>query len=205
MENNQQTQTEPEISDNSENKNCSELPKSEGVGQSEDSKNSDPSTLILGKFKTQEDLINAYQQLEKLQGSQSAELGNLRQNSVWMKNIQDAWNKQADLMNCADELKSAAQKYNTYFQDPSFQAMYKEAFLALGKKLDADRFVNLLEGYVSSRLMQYQQEQAAKKETQEAIKGMKFDKNKNTEFKPSGKRIDEMTLEEIDAILDKFI
>ena len=80
-----------------------------------------------------------------------------------------------------------------------------KAFLALGKNLDADRFVNLIEGYVSSRLMQYQQEQAAKKETQEAINGMKFDKNKNTEFKPSGKRIDEMTLEEIDAILDKFI
>ena len=122
-----------------------------------------------------------------------------------MKNIQDAWTKQADLMNCADELKSAAQKYDTYFKDPSFQAMYKEAFLALGKNLDADKFVNLLEGYVSSRLMQYQQEQAAKQETKEALSGMKFDKNKNTEFKPSGKRIDEMSIDEINDILDKFI
>ena len=51
MENNQQKQSEPEIFDNSEDTNSSELPKSENAGQSEGSNNSDPSTLILGKFK----------------------------------------------------------------------------------------------------------------------------------------------------------
>ena len=168
---------------------------------------SDPN-LILGKFKTQDDLINAYKELEKLQGSQSAELGNLRQNSLMLRNIQEVWQREAELKDCAQELQEAANKYNTpeYFQDPSFKEIYKEAYLALGKNLDTDRFVNLIEGYVSSRLMKYEQQQAAKSETAKAIGGMKFDKNKNTSLKTStGKRIDQMTTEEINAILDKFI
>ena len=188
---NETTQTSPEVSEST-------------AGQSV---KSDPN-LILGKFKTQDDLINAYKELEKLQGSQSSELGNLRQNSVWMRNIQQAWEKQEELMNCAQELQDAANKYNTpeYFQDPSFKEMYKEAYLALGKNLDTDRFVNLLEGYVSSRLMKYQQEQAAKSENAKAISGMKFDKNKNSSINTSaGKRIDQMTTDEINEILDKYI
>ncbi|MBR6127984.1 hypothetical protein IKQ21_09900 [bacterium] len=211
MEENQQTNlaAEPEkFSDNScgvEKTNPESV--SDDGGKSAPDTGADPSKLILGKFKSQEDLINAYQQLEKLQGSQSSELGNLRQNAVWMSNIQEAWKQRDELMNCAKELQSAAQKYNTpeYFQDPSFKAMYKEAYLALGKNLDTDRFVNLLEGYVSSRLMKYQQEESAKNETKSAIGGMKFDKNKVAELKPTGKRIDEMTEDEINAILDKYI
>ena len=191
-----------ENSSNAENQS-SEISPKVNEGQSLQ----DPSSLILGKFKTQDDLINAYKQLEKLQGSQSAELGTLRQNAVWMKDIQKAWKARAELMNCAEELKNAAKKYDTpeYFQDPSFQTMFKEAYLALGRKLDTDRFVNLLEGYVSSRIMKYQQEQAAQSETRGAINGMKFDKNKTTDIKPSGKRIDEMTTEEINDILDRLI
>ena len=211
MEENQQTNLieEPEnISDNSQKTEQTHPEKTlNDGGKSVPKEDTDPSKLILGKFKSQDDLINAYQQLEKLQGSQSSELGNLRQNAVWMKNIQQVWKDRDELMNCAAELQSAAQKYNApeYFQDPSFREMYKEAYLALGKNLDPDRFVTLLEGYVSSRLMKYQQEQAAKAETKSAINGMKFDKNKNTDIKPSGKRIDEMTEDEINEILDKYI
>ena len=209
LENQQTTTVEPETdSDNSTvvNTVSSESPNSE-AGQSAQVQAADPSTLILGKFKSQEDLINAYQQLEKLQGSQSAELGTLRQNSVLLNSIQKGWNESAALYNCAAMLEEATKKYNTpeYFQDPSFKEMYKEAYLALGKNLDTDRFVNLLEGYVSSRLMRYQQEQSAKSETEKALGGMKFDKNKNSSITPAGKRIDQMTPEEIDAILDKYI
>ena len=211
MEENQQTNLTAEPENNSDNSCSTEKtnPKSESDdgGKSAPVTGADPSNLILGKFKSQEDLINAYQQLEKLQGSQSSELGNLRQNAVWMKNIQQAWKERDELMNCAKELQSAAQKYNApeYFQDPSFREMYKEAYLALGKNLDTDRFVNLIEGYVSSRLMKYQREESAKNETKSAIGGMNFDKNKNTELKPTGKRIDEMTEDEINEILDKYI
>ena len=211
MEENQQTNLNAEPENNSDNfakiEQTHPEKTSDDGGKSISKEDIDPSKLILGKFKSQNDLINAYQQLEKLQGSQSSELGNLRQNAVWMKNIQQAWKDRDELMNCAKELQSAAQKYNApeYFQDPSFREMYKEAYLALGKNLDPDRFVNLLEGYVSSRLMNYQQEQAAKAETNSAINGMKFDKNKNTDLKPSGKRIDEMTEDEINEILDKYI
>ena len=209
MEEIQQTNSvsqEPEkVSENS-GETTQTSPELSGIKEGQSVK-SDPN-LILGKFKTQDDLINAYKELEKLQGTQSSELGTLRQNSVLMQNIQQAWSKQEELMNCAQELQEAANKYNTpeYFQDPSFKEMYKEAYLTLGRNLDTDRFVNLLEGYVSSRLMRYQQEQAAKSETAKAIGGMKFDKNKNSSIKTSaGQRIDQMTTEEINEILDKYI
>ena len=53
-----------------------------------------PSNLILGKFKSVEDLSKAYQELEKHQGVQSEELGSLRQNSAMLNNITQAWDKE---------------------------------------------------------------------------------------------------------------
>jgi len=53
--------------------------------------------LILGKFKSVEDLSKAYQELEKLQGNQSQELGNLRKNVGIINAIQDAWQKEKEL------------------------------------------------------------------------------------------------------------
>lgn len=166
-----------------------------------------PSNLILGKFKSVDDLSKAYKELEKHQGIQSEELGELRQNSAMFNNIKQAWEKEQAIKNAEEELKQAASKYNTpqYFQDPSFREMYKEAYLALGKNLDADRFINLLEGYVSSRIFALDKSRAANSETQKIIDSMDFSKNTVSSIDPPKKRLDEMTSKEVDELLERLI
>ena len=166
-----------------------------------------PSEMILGKFKSVEDLSKAYQELEKHQGVQSEELGALRQNSVMLNNITQAWDRIKALKNAEKELKEAAKKYNTpqYFQDPSFREIYKEAYLALGKNLDADRLINLIEGYVSSRIFANERKRAAESENQSAINSMTFSKNEKSSITPPRKRLDEMTPKEVDDLLERLI
>ncbi len=192
----QNTVQEPEI--NSDN---SQAQPAEGQAQNA------PSELILGKFKTVDDLSKAYQELEKHQGIQSAELGLLRQNSAALNNITQAWDKQKQVKNAEKALRETAEKYNTpqYFQDPSFREMYREAFLALGDKLDADRFINLLEGYVSSRIFASERAKAEKAETDKVIDTMSFSKNEKNSLTPPKKRLDEMTQKEVDELLERLI
>ena len=167
----------------------------------------DPSHLILGKFKSTEDLSKAYQELQKLQGNQTQELGALRQQASMLHMITDAWEKERSIKLSEQELKNAASKYNTpeYFQDPSFRQMYREAYMALGNNLDVDKFINLIEGYVSARVFAHDQKKAANAETQKAIEGMIFDKNSQTSFNPPKKLIAEMTPKELDELLDRLI
>ena len=166
-----------------------------------------PSEMILGKCKSVEDLSKAYQELEKHQGVQSEELGALRQNSVMINNITQAWDRIKALKNAEKELKEAAKKYNTpqYFQDPSFREIYKEAYLALGKNLDADRLINLIEGYVSSRIFANERKRAAESENQSVINSMTFSKNEKSSITPPRKRLDEMTPKEVDDLLERLI
>ena len=166
-----------------------------------------PSELILGKFKSVEDLSKAYQELEKHQGLQSEELGILRQNSAMFKGVQQAWAKEREVKEAEAEIKEAVKKYNTpeYFQDPSFKQLYKEAYIALGKNLDADKFVNLLEGYVSSRIFALEKERAKLNETQKATDTMDFFKNETSSITPPKKRLDEMSPKEVDELLERLI
>ena len=166
-----------------------------------------PSELILGKFKSVEDLSKAYQELEKHQGLQSEELGILRQNSAMFKGVQQAWAKEREVKEAEAEIKEAVKKYNTpeYFQDPSFKQLYKEAYIALGKNLDADKFVNLLEGYVSSRIFALEKERAKLNETQKATDTMDFSKNETSSITPPKKRLDEMSPKEVDELLERLI
>ena len=161
--------------------------------------------LILGKFKSVEDLSNAYQELEKLQGNQSLELGNLRKNTGIINAIQEAWQQENNLKQNANFLQDTVNKYPDYFLDPSFKEMYKVAYNALGTNLDTDKFIELLEGYVSSRIFNYKQEQNAANETENVLKSMTYSKNASTSFTPPTKTLDEMSKEEIDALLDKYI
>ena len=187
--------SEPDnYSDNSQSSIAENLAELDNVteGQSGKIAESDPKSLILGKFKSQDDLIKAYQDLEKLQGNQSAELGELRHNAGTFRDIQQLLNLQVNLKNVEPELKKVAEKYNTpeYFQDPSFREIYKQAYLALGQNLDTDLFVNLIEGYVSGRISAHDRAKAVEAENDSVLGCMKFDKNKNFSLKKSGKRID---------------
>lgn len=197
---------EPEqVSDNSNVSSSSE--NTSQKDQKQEGQSTDPSELILGKFKSVEDLTKAYQELEKFQGTQAQELGSLRQNSALLKEISDIWQKQNELQMASKDLMAVAEKYNKpeYFQDPSFREIFKEAYLALGKNLDTDKLVNLIEGYVSSRLFAAEKMRMEQSETQSAIDNMSFEKNQKSSITPPKKRLDEMTPKEVDDLLERII
>lgn len=189
--------TEPVITDNPDTTAL----QSEGQAQSA------PSELILGKFKSVDELSKAYEELQKHQGAQSQELGTLRQHSAMLNNISELWNREKEIQEAREELTGISQKYNKpeYFQDPSFREIYKEAFVALGKKLDTDRFINLLENYVSSRIFAKEKASSAKNETENAIGTMTFSKNNSSSLTPPKKRLDQMTPKEVDELLERLI
>lgn len=166
-----------------------------------------PSELILGKFKSVEDLTKAYKELEKFQGTQSKELGELRQKASITEDVNKAWEKQQEIEKAQENLRQIAQKYNSpqYFQDPSFREIYKEAYLALGENLDSDRFVKLIEDYVTARILANKKIQAVEKENRSAIDMMNFSKNEISSLTPPQKRLDEMTAKEMDELLERLI
>lgn len=164
--------------------------------------------LILGKFKNVEDLANAYSELQKLQGVNSQELGELRKTAGSYNSLAD------NLMNImgfkdgmADYISQFRTKYDTpeYFQDSTFRDMYKEAYLALGNDLDTDKFIDLLEKYVCSRITSYDKSKAAKIETQNALDSMNYSKNPKSAYTPPKKHFSQMTQAEIDEMLDRLL
>ena len=65
--------------------------------------------------------------------------------------------------------------------------------------------VNLLDKYVSSRIESAERKNAANKETQQILDSMNYSKNPKTSFTPPKKRLDEMTPQEVDEMLDRLI
>ena len=165
----------------------------------------DPSSLILGKFKSTDDLTEAYKQLEKLQGNQSAELGALRENLAKMNGANQGLNILNSIFENQNIIQAAAQKYPNYFSDPSFKQIYTEAYKAFGADLDVDRLVNLVESYASARIFAHEKSKTAKAETELAKNGMHFDKNDKTTSTPVKKSIQQMTPKEVDEMLERLI
>ena len=163
--------------------------------------------LILGKFKSVNELSKAYTELEKLQGSQSKELGSLRQQNNFFNAIGEMLNKQQEVKNSQEEISKDLEKYNTpeYFQNPIFREIYKEAFRVLGNNLDTNRLVDLAETYVKSTIFASERAKAAQQETDNAIDAMTFSKNKVSSITPPKKRLDEMTPKEVDDLLERLI
>ena len=168
-------------------------------------KSSDPETLILGKFKSTEDLTEAYKQLEKLQGNQSSELGMLREKVASLNNNNEILKIFESVLNNKAQIQEAAKKYPDYFSDPSFKQIYSEAYRAFGADLDVDKLVNLIESYTSARIFAYEKSKASNAETQQAIGGMTFDKNDKIVTTPVKKSIQQMTPKELDEMLEKLI
>ncbi len=162
----------------------------------------------MGKFKSVEDLSKAYEELQRHQGLCSEELGELRKNSLAFKQAKDNLELlQKYQRGFEKRIRQDQEKYSApeYFQDPSFREMYSEVFKVFGEDLDTDRFVNLLEGYVASRIMANEKKRAAKNETEQVLNSMSYSKNSKTSFTPPQKRFDEMTPQEIDDLLEKLI
>lgn len=199
--------TEPIIVDNSE-KDVNQNPEANQV-QVDGKSIEDPSKeLILGKFKSVDELVKAYSELQKFQGESSKELGELRKESSSMNTLKGSLEEILALSQEMSEIISSdKEKYNQaeYFQEPSFRELYKEAVSALGKNLDTEKFVNLLETYVKSRITAYDKSKLAQKETEQVLDSMAYEKSSNTSFTPPKKHFDEMTSQEIDELLEKLI
>lgn len=200
---------EPEATENSADVCDEELMPEVHNPQEGESISENPSeALILGKFKSVEDLSKAYQELERRQGVSSAELGSLRKNVSELREVSrvfDLFKKSTgEIQEYLDRYKD---KYNTpeYFQDPSFKEIFREAYTVLGNNLDMDRLVSLLDEYVSARIFAHDRERSAKNETEKVLDSMTYDKNSKTSFTPPKKRFDEMTPKEVDELLERLI
>ena len=193
----QESQQEPQVD------NSAELTQQNQEGQANDA----PSELILGKFKSVDDLTKAYEKLEKFQGLQSQELGKLRQQNNEINNITKIWKSQKEIENAKSSLQEVAKKYDKpeYFQDSAFREIYKEAYKTLGENLDTDKFVNLIENYVTSRIYALEKSKSVHTENENAINSMAFSQNKQSSITPPKKRLDEMTPNEVDELLERLI
>jgi len=198
--------TEPTLAENSTNENSVEASPnvSDKGGQSQD-----PSEeLILGKFKTVEDLTKAYVELQKHQGQNSQELGELRKEASSINDLKENLKQALELQNKISEtLVQDREKLDKpeYFQEPTFKNLYKEAFVALNGNLDTDKFVNLLDAYVASRVAAYEKTKLAEQETQQLVNSMTYAENSKNTFTPPKKSFDEMTPQEVEELLDRLI
>ena len=169
----------------------------------------DPSEeLILGKFKSVEDLSRAYEELQKRQGQSSEELGNLRKEIAGINEIKENLNFfNAKKEEYLETVLRDKEKYDLpeYFQDPTFKEIYQEALLVYGADLDTERMIDLIEKYVSTRIQAHEKKKLASSETQSVLDSMTYSKNPKSKFTPPKKSFDEMTPQEVDELLDRLI
>lgn len=201
---------EPASVDNSEFDIANQtLPEVNQVQDEGESIIQDPSEeLILGKFKSVDDLSKAYEELQRYQGHCSEELGALRKELSSVKSMQELMHQYETLQNgYLNVINRDKAKYNSpeYFSDPTFREIYKEALYLYGENLDTDRLVTLLDAYANARIFANDKKKAAQKENEELISNMSYSENPKSTFTPPKKRFDEMTEKEIDELLDKLI
>lgn len=199
-------QTAPVNTDNAEqiSENTESVKQNEGQSERTDPSNG----LILGKFKTVEDLSKAYEELQKHQGKSSEELGSLRKELANMNSYKEF---AANLNGYQNSIKSVIERdkelYNTpeYLQNPVFKEIYSEALMTFGDNLDTDRLIGLLDKYVENRILAYDKEKSAKNETQNILDSMTYSKNPKNSLTPPKKTLDEMSDDEFKASLRKLI
>lgn len=165
------------------------------------------SDLILGKFKTVEDLKTAYQNLQKQQGEQSVELGELRKLKQALQQIAEK-KQEEDLQESAKQeyVNNFLAKYDNenYFQNDAFKALYSAAFDALGTDLDTDGFVQKLEDYVLSRILLKEQLKNAQDENKNATDSLNFSKGES-KSKEKKLRFQDIPQNELEKYIAKYV
>ena len=164
--------------------------------------------MILGKFKTVEDLSKAYEELQKLQGKSSQEVGNLRKELADFSNLKEVSEKINSYQNSIiPVIKRDRELYNSpeYFQNNTFKEMYTEALMAYGDNLDTDRMISLLETYVKDRILAYEKNKSAQGETQNLLDSMSYSKNPKGSISNPQKPLSEMTDDEFRESIRKLI
>lgn len=166
------------------------------------------SNLILGKFKTVDDLTNAYKNMESQQGIQSKEIGELRKKAEKLEQYQkQAEENDARMQSAREYFDKNVPKYDKdeYFKNPEFGNLFKEAFLVLGPDLDLDKFVNLTDKYVESRIKMYEKAKQAESENEKAKSNMQFSDSSLKKSSQTLPKVDNMSKEQIDAFVAKYI
>ncbi len=164
--------------------------------------------MILGKFKSVDDLANAYKNMESHFGQQSKEIGELRGKAQMLDNFLKN-NEQKEKMSkvVKDYLENALGKYkkDEYFNSSEFTDLFKEAFMMIGPNLDIDKFVSMLDKYTAARISLNDKQKAAQKETENAKSQMQFSDSATKKNQESVLNLDKLTPEEIDAYVAKHI
>jgi len=192
------------IEDNAKRNETIDSKQSDGQSEKSDPKDE----MILGKFKSVEDLSKAYEELQKQQGKSSQEVGNLRKDLADYSNLKEVSGMISSYQNSIiPVIKRDRELYNSpeYFQNNTFKEMYTEALMAYGDNLDTDRMVNLLETYVKERISLYEKEKSAKSENQGIIDSMSYSKNPKNSIANPKKTLSEMTDDEFRESIRKLI
>ena len=166
------------------------------------------SELIMGKFKSVDDLSNAYKNMETKHGQQSKELGELRKKAEILDKIQKQVSDfQENNKAIKEYIDKNAEKYNKdeYLKNPEFNNLYKEALMALGTNLDTDKFVSLLDSYVNSRISMYEKNQSAKSETENSKSQMQFSDSSPKAASKAIPKLDTLDDAQIDEVIAKYI
>lgn len=165
------------------------------------------SDLILGKFKSVDDLKIAYQNLQKQQGMQSAELGELRKLKQVLQNIADKKLEEESQEKLKQEyIANYLSKYDNenYFQNEAFKNLYSSAFKALGTNLDTDEFVQKIEDYVASRILLNERLKNTQNENKNATDSLNFLKGSvNTSDKKL--RLQDIPQSELEKYIAKYV
>ena len=196
----------PKNSDNIENsaENTDTIDSNQSEGQAETK--APKERMLLGKFKSVEDLSKAYEELQKLQGKASQEVGNLRKelgNYSGFKELSTAISSYQDSI--IPVIKRDRELYGSYFQNEAFKEMYTEALMAYGDNLDTDRMISLLEAYTKDRISLYEKEKSASSENQTIIDSMSYSKNPKSSISNPKKTLGEMSDEEFRESIRKLI
>lgn len=121
-----------------------------------------------------------------------------------ISDAKDKLNKEMDSKK--QYLNKNLSKYDSenYFQNDSFKNLYSEAFSALGTNLDTDKFINLLDKYVESRINLHSKNLAAQKENNSATDSMNFDSgiSKKTDKVP---RMQDIPDNELEKYIAKYV
>ena len=150
------------------------------------------------------------QNIQDLAGDFSEDKKDLYANDVWNNVLQKLVEKTQEFENDRklkeDYLKSSLVNYDTedYLQNPDFKNLYSEAFNALGTKLDTEKFVNLLDKYVESRIQSHIYKKSVQNENEKITDSMDFQSG-NSKKPDKNLRMQDIPPEELEKYIAKYI
>lgn len=149
-----------------------------------------------------DEIVNSDEQLKQVK-----EEGNI---DGFAEFLQDLFSRKSEIDKELEDkkayLSSNLAKYDTddYFGNDSFKELYTEAFNSLGTNLDTEKFVNLLDNYVTSRIEKHTKDLSAKKETDGLTDSFRFETG--VSHKSDKKlRMQDIPVEELEKYIAKYV